>query len=371
MANNDVSKSWFITFNNPEEHGYTGTPEQICNRMKDEWVGDSETRSCAFTYCISGTGLHHVHAVLEDAKSMRFSYIKKNYFIGMHIEYTKGTCKQALDYINKRGVFAEKDEEIIYQVHHGEIKGRQGCRRDLEDIYNRLKSGETPADIFADTPKAYIHKDVIKDMFYDIRSENTPIVRPVKVFWHTGKSGSGKSYERVLLSKLYGENEIYYMTAFNSGGFDRYNGQKVLWIEDFRGEFKLQELLRLLDVYKAEVPARFTNVKALWEEVHITSVLTPQQCYPKATESESDRIEQLIRRITNIVYHFKDNSDSYKKIYFTPDTTLNDMLNAVNDNIRFADTFKEVSFGDINDYEDLPAGVGSLWEPAEGSEGNK
>ena len=346
-----VSKSWFIVFNNPQEHGYEGTPEEICNKMKEEWIEGSETRSCAFTYCVSAEGLHHVHGVLEDCKAMRFSFIKKNYFNGMHMEETKGTCRQALDYINKRGVFQEKGEEILYQVHHGEIKGRQGCRRDLEDIYNRLKSGETPADIFAESPKAYIHKDVIKDMYFDIRSANTPIVRPVKVFWHTGKTGTGKSYERVLLTTLYGEDEIYYMTAFNSGGFDRYNGQKVLWIEDFRGEFKLQELLRLLDVYKAEVPARFTNIKALWEEVHITSVLTPRECYPKALEG-SDRIDQLLRRITNIVYHFKDNSGSYKKIYFTPETTLNDMINAANASIKFSDTFKEVPW-EFSDYEDI------------------
>lgn len=26
-----ISKSWFSVFNNPEEHGLTGTPEEICD----------------------------------------------------------------------------------------------------------------------------------------------------------------------------------------------------------------------------------------------------------------------------------------------------------------------------------------------------
>jgi hypothetical protein len=287
---------------------------------------------------------------------MRFTYIKNNIYKGCNIQETKGNKKQALDYIHKRGVFAEKGETIEFTVYHGEINGRQGARRDLEDIYKRLQAGETPKDIMADTPKAYVHQNVIKQMYFDIRNDNTPIVRPVKVYWHTGRSGSGKSYERILLSQLYAEDDIYYLTAFNSGAFDNYNGQKILWIEDFRGEFKLQELLRLLDVYKAEIPARFCNIKALWEEVHITSVLTPQQCYPRATEDNFDRIEQLLRRITNIVYHFKDNSGSYKKIYFASNTRLQDMLFAVEQQLNFFDTFKEVSplhFGSIDEYETI------------------
>ena len=348
-----VSKSWFITFNNPEEHGYSGTPEEICNKMRDEWIGDSETRSGAWAYCISASGLHHVHCVLEDCKAMRFSYIKNNVYKGCNIQETKGTKKQALDYIHKRGVFSEKGETIEFTVYHGEINGRQGSRRDLEDIYRRLESGETPKDIFSDTPKAYCHLDVIKKMYYDIRSQNTPIVRPLKVYWHIGRTGSGKSYERVLLSQLVGEDSIYYLTAFNSGSFDNYEGQKYLWIEDFRGEFKLQELLRLLDVYKADVPARFSNVKALWEEVHITSVLTPQQVYTKACVDDYDRIEQLLRRITSICYHFKDKSGTYRKSYFSPNMNLIDMEIEVSKQIDVFSNYVPVDYSNLDDFVDI------------------
>lgn len=350
-----ISKSWFLTFGNPEEHGYKGTPEEICCQMRDEFIGNSETRSGAWAYCISANGFHHVHMVLEDCKAMRFSYIKNNFYKGANIQETKGSKKQAMDYINKRGVFAEKGETIEFIVYHGEILGNQGKRRDLEDIYKRLETGETPTEIFETTPTAYARKDVIRQMFYDIRSRNTPIVRKMNVIWHTGRSGSGKSYERVLLCDKYGEDSIYYLTAFNSGAFDLYNGEKILWIEDFRGEFKLQELLRLLDVYKAQVPARFNNVKALWEEVHITSVLTPQQCYEAACKDEYDRIDQLLRRITSICYHFKDNSGTYRKMYFPSNTLLNDMINQVNDHIKALSEWIPIDVSQewLSDYVDL------------------
>ena len=214
-----ISKSWFLTLGNPEEHGYSGTPEEICSKMRDEWIGNSETRVGAWAYCISANGFHHVHMVLEDVKAMRFSYIKKNYYVGANIQETKGNRKQAEDYIQKRGVFAEKGETVEFIVRHGEIQGRQG-RRSLDDIYKRLETGETPQDILAECPSIYLHYDVIKKMYYDIRSQKTPIVRPMKVVWHTGKSGSGKSYERVKLASLIGEDNIYYLTAFNTGAFE-------------------------------------------------------------------------------------------------------------------------------------------------------
>ena len=73
----DVTRSWFAVFNHPEEHGYSGTPQEICERLRDEWVGNSSTRTGAWAYCVSAAGLHHVHMVLEDSVAMRFSASKK------------------------------------------------------------------------------------------------------------------------------------------------------------------------------------------------------------------------------------------------------------------------------------------------------
>lgn len=44
------SRSWFIVFNNPENHGYSGEPEEILNQLRDEWIGDSTTRTGMWAY---------------------------------------------------------------------------------------------------------------------------------------------------------------------------------------------------------------------------------------------------------------------------------------------------------------------------------
>lgn len=319
----EVSKSWFAVFNNPADHGYTGTPEEVCNRLRDEWCNGSDTRSGAWLYCVSADGLHHMHMVLEDTKSMRFSTIKQTYAKGMHFEPTKGNKKQVEDYINKRGEFAEKGEKILFSVVSGEIKGRQGRRTDINKIYDLIAEGFTPSEIMESDPNSFKYKNMIKDMYFMKREKDTPIVRPVKVYWHTGETGSGKSFARVLLSQKVGEDNIYFLTTYGAGAFDNYCGQKVLWIEDYRGEFPFPMFLRLLDVYKCEVPARYSNVKALWDEIHITSVLTPMQCYPDHCGSH-DTIEQLLRRITSIVYHFQT-PNGFSSFENDPRTTYNAM----------------------------------------------
>ena len=138
--------SWFCVINNPEEHGFTGTYKEILEKIAQVWITD-EYRACAMTYCVSEAGLHHVHMVLSDDTSHRFSYIKKLYPMA-HCEETLGSKKQAEDYIYKRGSFEDATEKILEIYTHGEIKGKQGKRNDIDRINQYLQEGFTPSEIF-------------------------------------------------------------------------------------------------------------------------------------------------------------------------------------------------------------------------------
>lgn len=330
---NDVSKSWFSVLNNPEEHGYTGTPQEICDRLADEWCSVSPTRSGAWLYCVSADGLHHIHMVLEDSIAMRFSVIKKSYACGMHFEATKGNKQQVEDYINKRGKFEEKGEIIVCSTIRGEIKGCQGKRNDLDDLGDFIEQGFTPSEILSMNPAYYRYETYIRRMFFDKRSKETPPVRDVEVIWCMGESGSGKSYHRMKLIEEYGEDAIYYLTDYSSGGFDGYNGQSILWMEDFRGEMKFGDLLRITDRYKADVHCRYTNAKALWTKIYITSTMHPKEVYRHMVEVDAqgkDKVEQLLRRITCIRYFWKDENGCYHYADFLVDTTVEEMRSYAN-----------------------------------------
>lgn len=308
--NDEVSKSWFCVLNNPSKYGFEGEPNDICEQIADAWVDDSNPyRTCAVAYCISADGLHHCHCVFEDLKAMRFSFIKK-VFPSMHIEPTKGTKEQAENYINKLGKYAEKGESILYIARRGQIKGAQGARRDLDIIEDLLKKGMTPEDIFDYSFSFRKYETMIRKAFFDRLCKLLPPKRFVNVIWHCGPPGSGKTHTYQEYCEKFGEENCYLLTDYSKGGLDLYIGQKYLFMGEFRGAIPFGTLLNYLDGYKVQIPARYANSYECWDEVHICTVLSPEEVYHNMVNSnpKSDSIEQLKRRISRIVYHWKDDN---------------------------------------------------------------
>lgn len=307
--NDGVSKSWFCVMNNPLEHGYSGEPSDIAEKIADDWCKNDPTRTCAVAACISAEGLFHCHTVFESVKAMRFSAVKK-IFPTMHIEPTKGNKEQAENYIQKKGSFKEKGEQVLYIARRGEIKAAQGQRRDLDIIQDLIEQGNTPKEIMNMNISYRRYEKLIRDAYFAKRSSEIPYNRDVCVFWHLGESGSGKSYESVKLIEKYGEDNFYMLSDYENGGFDKYCGEPVLFMDEFRGQIPYSTLLTILQGYKQQIHARYTNIIPLWTEVHITSVLPPEKVYQKMVRDNQDldTLKQLFRRISFIVYHWKDDS---------------------------------------------------------------
>ena len=66
MENDVRARSWFCVLNNPADHGFSGTPDEIAEQMKERWITDNPQRTCAVAFCVSAEGLPHCHAVFED-----------------------------------------------------------------------------------------------------------------------------------------------------------------------------------------------------------------------------------------------------------------------------------------------------------------
>lgn len=310
MENVVNARSWFCVLNNPADHGFSGTPDEIAEQMKERWITDNPQRTCAVAFCVSAEGLPHCHAVFEDTKTMRFTAVQK-LFPGMHIEVTKGNKDQAEDYINKRGKWQEKGENVLCVVRHGDIKGCQGRRRDFEIIDDLINQGLTPNEILEKSFSYRRYETMIKRAFFDKRMRETPILRDVKTFFHFGESGSGKTYMYVQLCEKYGADNVYLLTDYGKGGFDNYNGQPILCMDEFRGQIPFSQLMNLLDGYRVQIPCRYSNGYALWIEVHIFTVLPPEMIYKTMVEENRgiDTYEQLRRRIDFVVYHHRENGE--------------------------------------------------------------
>lgn len=336
-----VSRSWFCVFNNPLEddtiksyiQSYNGEINDIskvvCEYLSNLWCGDGSTgRTGAWLYCISENGLHHIHMVLEDIKAMRFSAVKKVYQKA-HIEATKGNKSQVLDYINKKGKFEEKGEKVISKIEVGEIRGCQrGKRNDLENIKQMIDDGLTPNQIIDTDINMLRLEDYINKIYYRKKLKDTPYLRDVKVYWHFGESGTGKSYKSYEYVTNYGRENVYIASASAGGGrspFDNYQAQKYLFIDELRSNspfFDFSTLLSICNPYTIDLQARYHNKVMLWNEVHITTPEMPYEMYSYLDNNKyHDKLTQIYRRIDYYVYHYIGSDGQYHEYIY--DNTKN------------------------------------------------
>lgn len=328
-------RSWFCVFNNPAEHGYPDDPKECVERILKEWTDEHPTRTAAATFCVSAEGLRHCHMVLENTTSMRFSTIKKA-FPSAHIEATRGTKEDAEDYINKKGKFEEEDEIILHSDRIGEIKSNRGARKDFENIEDMMDQGMTPNEIMRESFGFRRYEGMIKSAWFDKRVKETPVRREINVTWHFGKSGTGKTNTYTELCKAYGEEKVFLIGDYEKD-FDKYNGEPIIFMDEFRGQLKFYQLMHYLEGYRFQIPCRYQNIWALWDKVHISSVFAPDEMYDiMVTNNKSiDEFEQLKRRINQVVYHYK--KDEKYLIHSMPGksyTSRIDMLKHIDEGFR-------------------------------------
>lgn len=310
---NERERSWFMVINNPEEHipdCENMSEEEIVNYLADKWMARNGTNaSCAFAYCISADGLRHVHGIGENPNKVAFKVVRE-LFPGVHLEVTKGTKKQAEDYIYKRGAFAEKGEKILCCKVVGEIAGSQGKRNDLDKIADMVHSGLSLLQIQDELGCNYEkYEHIVKGYFFRTKQKEMPRIRNINAIWHVGVSGSGKSYSYEIDPR--GDDEVTLVLASNlshPGCFDNYVGQKTLYIDEIKpGGITYGKLIELIGGIKNNSICRYSTFVPMWEEVHFTSVYTPMEFYNELVPEEKRRIDtsdQLIGRISKTYLHF-------------------------------------------------------------------
>ncbi len=291
------------------------TEQEICDTVLKMWVNSKPGRIGAVTYCVSESGFHHLHMVLEvqnsDSDRFTFQQVQKLYGKKFHIDPTRGSKKEAEDYIYKRGKYAEKNEQVLAFAQFGEIQGNQGNRSDLQGVEEMIMQGMSPDEIMDTSVKLRRYEKIIKDAYYRKRFKETPFVRDLKVVYHVGLSESGKTMGIVDLMEKYGESNVYFVADYESGWIDKYNGQPVLWLDELETQIPYSRLKTMIDRYKGQVHGRYTNVYALWNELHITSIYPPEELYKllvPCSERNRNTYRQLERRITTVVYHWHDES---------------------------------------------------------------
>lgn len=299
-AKDTASRKWQLTFNNPQEHGWTHeairevlrTFKTMCYWCMADEIGANEQTP-------------HTHLFLNLSPSnCRFSTLKSK-FPGAHIEKVLGTSRENRDYIRKDGKWkdSEKGTTSIPDTFEefGECpEERQGKSREADKILELLKDGADNLEVIEAVPSAMKIIDKVertRSMLRDVQFSKS--WRDLTVTYIFGKTGSGKT--RSVMDQ-FGYENCYRVTDYKHP-FDTYDGQDVLIFEEFWGGLKHGDMLNYLDGYPLLLPCRYFNRQACFTKVFIITNIPPDGQYLNI-DLESRRA--FYRRIHRVIRFWDD-----------------------------------------------------------------
>lgn len=296
------SYSFFITHNYHwiEHHAIINEKRRIFSLLQGktkETLGsnrEGQQLHCGFRFgsvCFetNKAGRPHTHWYIRFKNARSFKSIQK-LFPSANIQKRKGTEQDCINYIRKGGIFEEIGEPA-----------RQGCRTDLRNLSEDILGGRITCEEILSTEAHTYHVygrtlEKIEDTF----KRNQKRTVPTKGLWLYGSTGVGKS------SRCFNEYPDAYWKSVGGKEFDwwdGYRGERVVVIDEFRGEIAFSFLLRLMDRYPLGVSRRcrepypFTSTLIV-----ITSRYHPRHVYK---DQSAEEMKQLYRRC-DIIKLMKD-----------------------------------------------------------------
>lgn len=289
------SRKWQVTINNPIDKGYTH--DYIKKQL-------GKFKSCIY-WCMSDEigeeQTFHTHLYIQFSSGVRFSTIKKR-FDGGHFEMAKGTAQENRDYVFKDGKWfnTDKGETNLRDTHeeYGELPvERQGQRNDLADLYDMIKQGMSTFEILEESPHYMMQLDKIEKVRQSVLEEKFKDTwRELETTYIWGLPGSGKT--RSVMEE-YGYSNVYRVTDYEHP-FDAYKGQDVIVFEEFRSSLRIDDMLKYLDGYPVEFPARYNNKQACFTKVYILTNIDLRDQYPNIQHHEKLTWQAFLRRIHRV-----------------------------------------------------------------------
>ena len=290
---NKQARDWCFTVNNPVQ-----TEQEFLEYLKTV----SDLRYVVFQReRAPETGTEHYQGYFEFTQPKWFTTIKKylskaNIGVDAHIEQRRAKRTQARLYC--------MDEETRISptyYEYGEFI-EDGERTDLTDIMRDIENDISFYDLSKKHGNRFIRVMKWAKEYRQAYLENKykRQFRKMQVNYIYGSAGCGKT--SYVFGK-YGYDDVYRTTNYEFGWIDDYNGEKVLFLDEFRSSFKISEILDYLDGQPIRIRGRNYNRVACYDTVYIVSNLSLKEQYANIQQSEPATWAAFLRRIT-AVYNF-------------------------------------------------------------------
>ena len=182
-----------------------------------------------------------------------------------------------------------------------------GERTDLTDIMHDIENGMSFYDLSKKHGNRFIRVMKWAKEYRQSHLENKfkRVFRNMKVYYIYGSAGCGKTS---YVFQKHGYDDVYRTTNYEFGWIDDYNGEKILFLDEFRSSFKISEILDYLDGQPIRIRGRHYNRVACYDTVYIVSNLSLKEQYTNIQQTEPKTWAAFCRRIT-AVYDFDKSKD--------------------------------------------------------------
>ena len=300
MPNYSQSNKYLLTINNPKEKGLSH------EKIKELLLNLKTLKYFAMADEIGGkTQTYHTHLFLYFSSRVRFSTIQ-NIFPNVHIDKSKGTVSENVNYICKSGKWegTEKEEtkvEGTFEEGGTKPKNSLGKNSALTELYEMINDGMSNAEILATNQDYIMDIDRIDKVRTTILTDRykDDVRLDLEVTYISGVTGTGKT-RGVFESNGY--SNVYRVTDYDHP-FDGYACQPVICFDEFRSSIRLKDMLLYCDVYPIELPCRYVNKFACYNKVYIVSNWPLEKQYIEIQRGDLESWDAFLRRIHKVVVY--------------------------------------------------------------------
>lgn len=297
MPENYQSRKFLLTINNPAIAGldHEEIKRQLMSLSTIEYYALVDEVGCK-------THTRHTHVFLYSSAPIRFSSLKRRFPVA-HIERSYGSCRANRDYLLKTGKW-ESTEKADTTV-PGTFEEYGSCPEDLKhekygdimQVMEALQEGKGIDDIVQDSPQYALRTKSLRDLKKVVDEKYLNMIREVTVIFI---SDPNEEYDVGEIYREYGFRNICRITAYKRPmSFDNYEGQKVLFLDEFSEQVKLSELITYCQGFPTYLPARYEDRVAAYDTVIIHSKYRPEELI-QGTARQKDKFLNMITEVIRI-----------------------------------------------------------------------
>lgn len=282
------AKNWCFTLYVPED--ILGYDVQVRTLIRDA----NPTFAIVGKEVCPTTGRPHYQGFIQFEGRKTLQQVSA-FFVNLHphLEVARGTAAANITYCTKETEF----------LRHGEPRGGQGRRTDIEGVLRAAENDEPQAlyDVWQSHPAEMLRHHRAVETYHSLYRKRKAQEagfneKRVVVLW--GATGAGKTrYATTHSDPL----DTFILTETTTGWWwCGYDGESTVVVDEFTGNMPLSMLLRILDGHPCSVAYKGGTHLLRASTIYLTSNLPPESWYPNCTDAHK---AALFRRI-NYIYRF-------------------------------------------------------------------